>query len=69
MTKEDKYQKFMSYVQTLSGYEASQRFKTSEPTIKRYKSGKVEIPDHVILIIDLYSQINNLNKKIDLIEF
>lgn len=62
-TNEDNYKKFIEYSEYASAGVVADTLKVSEKTISRYKNKITEIPEHIILIIDLYRERNN-DKKI-----
>lgn len=65
----DKYEKFSKFAGHKVNEELAKTFKTSVSSIKRYKTGETEVPDSVILIIDLLQELHNKQKMIDSLNF
>ena len=69
MSKDEKYERFIKFIGHKGNEELSNFFKTSQSSIKRYKSGETVIPDSVILIIELHEELINKQKMIDSLNF
>ncbi|PLY11377.1 MAG: hypothetical protein C0626_02065 [Arcobacter sp.] len=69
MSKDEKYERFIKFIGHKNNEVLARFFRTSQSSIKRYKSGETVIPDSVILIIDLNAEIENKQKMIDSLNF
>jgi hypothetical protein len=68
-TQKENYEKFMEFADYAPASMIADKLKVSEKTISRYKNKNTDIPEHIILIIDLYKERNDDKKTIDNLKF
>lgn len=67
--QEENYKKFIEYSNYAPASMIADKLKVSEKTVSRYRNKNTEIPESIILIIDLYEQRTKDSKTIDNLKF